>query len=151
MAKKKEAVYSAETYPKIDDDLVGNAAAVLEQYRQSVIGRDPLPLEWLFDSLRDGEVKDLAFYSETARQNEADHEAAIEAAGGPFDASYNPPPVLLGEEQANAAEEAVAEEPAAEEEPAEEEKSTVQLAVEANTAAQEEADAAAEADADAAA
>lgn len=96
---RKDPKYPTETYPRLDDDLVGNASAVLEQYRQSVIGRDPLPLEWLFDSLRDGEVKDLAYYKETARQAEADHEKAIEAAGGPFDASYRPPPVELGAEQ----------------------------------------------------
>ena len=50
-------------------------------------------------------MKDLAFYSAVLRQVEEEHTAAIERAGGPFDASYNPPPVLLGEEQKNAADE----------------------------------------------
>ena len=129
MPKKKEATYSTETYPKLDNDLVANAAAVLEQYRQSIIGRDPLPLEWLFDSLRDGEVKDLAYYSGDLRDNEAEHEAAIERAGGPFDASYNPPPQIIGAESGEAnpgePEEVVEEAPA-------DEPTTSDLAAQAN-------------------
>jgi len=103
--------FPAETYPNVEGER-SNLVAVLEMYRQSVIGGQPFSLEWLFDSLRDGDVKDLLGYSELARQAASDQEAAILAAGGPFDASYNPPPVLLGEEQENAQEDAPVEEAA---------------------------------------
>lgn len=93
-----DKTYADETYPNLEGDLAANATTVLEQYRQGIISRNPLSLEWLFDSLKEGYPKDAYDYNEGLRTERAEHEAAIEAAGGPFDASYNPPPVIVGEE-----------------------------------------------------
>lgn len=93
-----ETTFADETYPNLEGDLAANATTVLEQYRQGVISRNPLSLEWLFDSLKEGYPKDAYDYNEGLRTERAEHTAAIEAAGGPFDASYNPPPVIVGEE-----------------------------------------------------
>lgn len=92
--------HPSETYVPEGEVARANAFTALEQFRQSLLTGTPLSIEWLAASLEAGVPADPYEYHQVLRDNEADHEKAIKAAGGPFDASYNPPPQILGEEGA---------------------------------------------------